>query len=38
MKFPEGEKFLEILRKIGFTSVEEERLTFGIATVYVGVK
>jgi demethylmenaquinone methyltransferase/2-methoxy-6-polyprenyl-1,4-benzoquinol methylase len=38
MKFPEGETFLEILQKIGFADVEEERLTFGIATVYVGRK
>jgi demethylmenaquinone methyltransferase/2-methoxy-6-polyprenyl-1,4-benzoquinol methylase len=38
MKFPEGEDFLNILRQAGFTSLEEERLTFGIATVYSGRK
>ena len=38
MKFPEGSEFLEILQKVGFVSVNEERLTFGIATVYVGTK
>ncbi len=38
MKFPEGSEFLEILQKVGFVSVKEERLTFGIATVYVGTK
>ncbi len=38
MKFPEGEDFLNILRQTGFTSLKEERLTFGIATVYSGKK
>lgn len=38
MKFPEGDSFLEILRTIGFTATVQERLTFGIATVYSGVK
>ncbi len=38
MKFPEGEAFLEILKKVGFTKVEEERLTFGIATIYSAKK
>ncbi len=38
MKFPAGSEFLEILQKVGFVSVKEERLTFGIATVYVGTK
>lgn len=38
MKFPEGDSFLEILRRVGFRSTRQERLTFGIATVYTGVK
>jgi demethylmenaquinone methyltransferase / 2-methoxy-6-polyprenyl-1,4-benzoquinol methylase len=38
MKFPQGEDFLAILRRVGFASVAEERLTFGIATIYSGVK
>lgn len=38
MKFPEGEDFLDLLRKAGFSTVKEERLTFGIATIYTGVK
>lgn len=38
MKFPEGEDFLAILRKVGFINAKEERLTGGIATVYVGSK
>ncbi len=38
MSCPEGESVLEILRTVGFTSTGQERLTFGIATVYTGVK
>ncbi len=38
LKFPEGEDFLEILHATGFRSTAEERLTFGIASVYTGVK
>ncbi len=38
MKFPEGKDFLECLRMAGFSSLQEDRLTFGIATIYSGVK
>lgn len=38
MKFPEGKEFLERLRTAGFSSLIEDRLTFGIATIYSGVK
>lgn len=38
MSFPDGEAFMGVLRTVGFTNVSEERLTFGIATVYEGVK
>lgn len=38
MKFPEGEEFLNILRDVGFTGLQEERMTFGIVTVYSGRK
>jgi demethylmenaquinone methyltransferase / 2-methoxy-6-polyprenyl-1,4-benzoquinol methylase len=38
MRFPEGDDFCAILRKIGFCSVRQERLTFGIATIYTGDK
>ncbi len=38
MRFPEGEDFLGILRNAGFTDLREERLTFGIATIYTGIK
>lgn len=38
MRFPEGNDFLERLRTAGFSSLREQRLTFGIATIYSGVK
>jgi len=38
LKFPEGEDFLAILRKVGFTATAEERLTFGITSIYTGLK
>jgi demethylmenaquinone methyltransferase/2-methoxy-6-polyprenyl-1,4-benzoquinol methylase len=36
MRFPEGPAFLEQLRASGFDDLREERLTFGIATMYSG--
>lgn len=36
--FPEGERFLSILTKIGFTGAECERLSFGICSVYTAKK
>ncbi|MEI7906475.1 MAG: bifunctional demethylmenaquinone methyltransferase/2-methoxy-6-polyprenyl-1,4-benzoquinol methylase UbiE [Bacteroidota bacterium] len=38
MRFPQGNEFLERLRNAGFSSVDEQRLTFGIVTIYTGVK
>ena len=38
MKFPQGEEFISILRSLGFTQVSAERLTFGIASIYLGTK
>ncbi|NQV73200.1 bifunctional demethylmenaquinone methyltransferase/2-methoxy-6-polyprenyl-1,4-benzoquinol methylase UbiE [bacterium] len=34
--FPEGEAFLDHMRQAGFKTVRDERLTFGIASIYVG--
>jgi len=36
--FPEGEQFLEILRDSGFSECGKRTLTFGVATVYYGMK
>lgn len=34
--FPEGESFLGHMRKAGFINVRDQRLTFGVASIYVG--
>ena len=34
LRFPEGKAFCAILEHVGFRNVTEERLTFGIATIY----
>ncbi len=36
--FPHGEQFNNILRKIGFTNVENKPQTFGVATIYTASK
>jgi demethylmenaquinone methyltransferase / 2-methoxy-6-polyprenyl-1,4-benzoquinol methylase len=38
MRFPEGADFLKTLEAAGFSSVRQERLTGGIATLYLGTK
>jgi demethylmenaquinone methyltransferase / 2-methoxy-6-polyprenyl-1,4-benzoquinol methylase len=38
MQFPDGDQFLTVLRSCGFTSVTQKQMTFGIATIYTGVK
>jgi demethylmenaquinone methyltransferase / 2-methoxy-6-polyprenyl-1,4-benzoquinol methylase len=38
MKFPEGKEFQEILQRVGFNRITEERLTFGIVSLYTGMK
>lgn len=34
--FPDGDDFLEIMRGAGFVRVSAERLTFGVASIYMG--
>lgn len=36
--FPDGEDFLNILNKIGFTKTQCSPLTFGISSIYTGIK
>lgn len=38
MKFPEGNEFLAILQSVGFRDSAQERLSFGITTIYTGRK
>ena len=37
-EFPDGENFLTILQNIGFKQVAHKSLTFGIASIYTGIK
>lgn len=36
--FPDGDNFLNILNKIGFTKTQCTPLTFGISSIYTGIK
>ena len=36
--FPEGESFLEVAKQAGFREIKAERVTFGIVSLYTGVK
>jgi demethylmenaquinone methyltransferase/2-methoxy-6-polyprenyl-1,4-benzoquinol methylase len=36
--FPDGEDFLNEMKKAGFSSVSWQPLTFGVASIYTGVK
>lgn len=38
LKFPDGKNFLDRLEGAGFSKVKEKRLSFGIATIYTGIK
>lgn len=38
LAFPDDQKFLSILKNIGFTGTEQKRLSFGIATIYIALK
>ena len=38
MAFPDDQNFLGILKKVGFKSATQKRLTFGIATIYLAQK
>lgn len=35
--FPEGQEFLDILKKVGYSNVELKKVTGGIATIYSGI-
>ncbi|MFZ4462572.1 MAG: bifunctional demethylmenaquinone methyltransferase/2-methoxy-6-polyprenyl-1,4-benzoquinol methylase UbiE [Bacteroidales bacterium] len=37
-QFPDGADFLNHLQKCGFSETKEHRLTFGIATIYTGIR
>jgi demethylmenaquinone methyltransferase/2-methoxy-6-polyprenyl-1,4-benzoquinol methylase len=38
INFPDNEVFIRYLNKAGFREVRQKRLTFGVATIYTGIK
>jgi demethylmenaquinone methyltransferase/2-methoxy-6-polyprenyl-1,4-benzoquinol methylase len=36
--FPEGQEFIDIMKKVGYRNVESKLVSGGIATIYYGVK
>ena len=36
--FPDGDRFLDLMSQAGFTNLKHKKLTFGIATLYCGLK
>lgn len=38
MAFPDDEDFMKIMRNAGFSNVQQQKLTFGICSVYLGEK
>jgi demethylmenaquinone methyltransferase/2-methoxy-6-polyprenyl-1,4-benzoquinol methylase len=38
MKFPDNHDFLRMIKRAGFIIAWQEKLTFGIASIYTGVK
>lgn len=38
MQFPDDEQFITLLRKAGFSNVRQKKLTWGIASIYTGLK
>ncbi|MDP2335371.1 MAG: bifunctional demethylmenaquinone methyltransferase/2-methoxy-6-polyprenyl-1,4-benzoquinol methylase UbiE [Bacteroidota bacterium] len=38
MAFPDDQKFLSVLNKVGFTRTGQKRLSFGISTIYMAQK
>jgi len=38
MKFPDNEKFIELLVMAGFSDTRQDKLTGGIASIYTGIK
>jgi len=38
MAFPDGQNFLSVLEKVGFKTVSQNRLTLGVATIYLAEK
>jgi demethylmenaquinone methyltransferase/2-methoxy-6-polyprenyl-1,4-benzoquinol methylase len=38
MQFPDGQHFIDILNQTGLAEIKQQQLSFGIATIYTGLK
>ena len=38
MKFPDNEDFIKIMSDAGFSGIKQNKLTFGVASIYTGIK
>lgn len=38
MKFPDNEDFIKLMSLAGFTGINQKKLTFGVASIYTGIK
>lgn len=38
MRFPDNEEFMKIMKEAGLTGLKQVKLTFGIASIYTGIK
>ena len=38
MNFPDNEKFIRLMSGAGFTGIRQNKLTFGVASIYTGIK
>jgi demethylmenaquinone methyltransferase/2-methoxy-6-polyprenyl-1,4-benzoquinol methylase len=38
MQFPDNEQFMELMEKTGLSSVSQKKLTWGVASIYTGLK
>lgn len=38
MKFPDNEKFMKLMSDAGYTEIKQTKLTFGVASIYTGIK
>ncbi len=37
-QFPEGREFMKVMKQAGYSNIAQKRMTFGIATIYTGIK
>jgi ubiquinone/menaquinone biosynthesis C-methylase UbiE len=38
MQFPDNEQFIDLMIKAGFSGAKQKKLTFGVASIYTGLK